>query len=82
MTFTKQLRVQEGIGTLMRCMRGADIPEMNGETSAILILEKLDHARHGAMVLYLANGRAAGQAFPATADEAYTIAKDWKSYSA
>ena len=31
------------------------------------------------MVLYLTNGRAAGQDFPTTADEAYTIAKGWKS---
>ena len=65
--------------TLLRCMRGAGIPEMDGETLAIWFLEKLDQVRHGSMVLYLTNGRAAGQAFPATADEAYTIAKDWKS---
>jgi hypothetical protein len=32
------------------------------------------------MVLYLTNGRAADQAFPATVDEAYTIAKNWKDY--
>ena len=68
--------------TLVRCMRGANIPEMDGETSAIWFLEKLDQVRHGAMVLYLTNGRVAGQAFPATADEAYIIAKDWKSSSA
>ena len=60
-------------------MRGAGIPEMDGETLAIWFLEKLDQVRHGFMVLYLTYGRAAGQAFPATADEAYTIAKDWKS---
>jgi len=34
------------------------------------------------MVLYLGNGMAAGQAFPATVDEAYIIAKGWKSSSA
>ena len=68
--------------TLLRCMRGAGIPEMDGETLAIYFLEKLDQVRHGSMVLYLTNGRAAGQPFPATADEAYTIAKDWKSSSA
>ena len=33
------------------------------------------------MVLYLTNGRAAVHAFPATVDEAYMIAKDWKSSS-
>ncbi len=56
--------------TLLCCMRGAGIPEMDGETLAIWFLEKLDQVRHGSMVLYLTNGRAAGQAFPATADEA------------
>jgi hypothetical protein len=49
---------------------------MDGETLAIWLLEKLDQDRHGSMVLYLTNGRAAGQAFPATADEAYTIANE------
>ena len=34
------------------------------------------------MALYLTNGMDAGQAFPATADEAYIIAKKWKSSSA
>ena len=66
----------------MRRMRGVNIPEMDGKTSAIWFLEKLDQARHGAMVLYLTNGRIAGQTFPATAGEAYIIAKDWKSSSA
>jgi hypothetical protein len=37
--------------TLVQCMLGANIPEMDGETSAIWILEKLDQARHGAMVV-------------------------------
>ncbi len=60
---------------LVRCMREADIPETDGETSAIWFLEKLDQIRHGAMVLHLINGRAAGEGFPATADEAYIIAK-------
>ena len=32
------------------------------------------------MVLYINRDRAAGQAFSATADEAYIIAKDWKSF--
>ena len=64
------------LDTLLRCMRGAGIPEMDGETLAICFLEKLDQVRHGSMVLYLTNGRAAGQAFPATADEDYNIAKD------
>ena len=68
--------------TLLRCMRGAQIPDMDGEASAIWFLEKLDQVWHGAMVLSLTNGRAAGQAFPATADEAYIIAKDWRSSSA
>ena len=31
------------------------------------------------MMLYLTNGRAVGQAFPATSAEAYTVAKYWKS---
>jgi hypothetical protein len=53
--------------TLERCMRGANIPAMDGETSAIWFLEKLDQVRHGAMVLYLTNDRVARQAFPATA---------------
>jgi hypothetical protein len=56
--------------TLVRCMLVADILEMDGETSAIWFLEKLYQVRHGAMVLYLNNGRAVGQAFPATTDEA------------
>ncbi len=73
---------KKGFDTLVRCMRGADIPEMDGETSAICFLEKLYQVRHSAMVLYLTNGRAAGQAFTATADEAYIIAKDWESSSA
>ncbi len=34
------------------------------------------------MVLCLINGIVAGQAFLVTADEAYIIAKDWKSSSA
>jgi hypothetical protein len=34
------------------------------------------------MVLYLTNGRVDGQAFPVTVDEAYIIAKNWKSSSA
>ncbi len=63
-------------------MRQANIMEMDGEPSAIWLLEKLDQARHGAMVLYLTNGMVVGQAFPATADEAYIIVKDWKSLSA
>jgi hypothetical protein len=33
------------------------------------------------MVLYLTDGRAAGQAFPVTADEAYIIANDYKRSS-
>ncbi len=49
---------------------------MDGETSAIWFLEKLDKVRHGAMVLHLTNDRVDGHAFPATADEAYIIAKD------
>jgi hypothetical protein len=48
--------------TLVRCMRGSNIPEMDGQTSAIWFLKKLDQVRHGAMVLYLTNGRVAGQA--------------------
>jgi hypothetical protein len=63
-------------------MRGANIPEIDGETSAIWFLEKLDQVRHGTMVLYLTNGRVAGKAFPAITGEAYIIAKDWKSSSA
>ncbi len=55
---------------------------MDGETLAIYFLEKLEQVRYASMVLYLTNGRAAGQPFPATADEAYTIAKDWKSSTA
>ncbi len=51
------------IVTLVRCMRGANIPGMDGETSAICFLEKLDQNRHGAMLLYLTNGKVAGQAF-------------------
>ncbi len=66
----------------MRCMRRADIPKMDGETSAIWLLEKLYQVRHGAMVLYLTNSKVAGQAFPATADEAYIIGKVGKSFSA
>ncbi len=57
-------------------MRGADIPEMDGGTSAIWFLEKLDQARHGAIMVYLTNGRVVGQAFPAIADEAYIVVKD------
>ena len=56
---------------LVRCMRGTHIPEMNGETSAIWFLEnQLDQDRHGAMMLYLTNGRVIGQAFPETTHEA------------
>ena len=68
--------------TVLRCMRGAQIPDMDGETSTLWFLEKLDQVRHGAIMLSLTNGRAAGQAFPATSDEAYIIAKDWRSSSA
>ncbi len=55
---------------------------MDGKTSANWFLEKLDQVQHRAMVLYLTNGRDAGQTFPVIADEAFIIAKDWKSYSA
>ena len=64
------------LDTSVRCMRDASIPEMDNETSVIWFLKKLYQLRHGAMVLYLTNGRVAGQAFPATTDEAYIIAKD------
>ncbi len=73
---------KEEFDTLVRCMRGANIPEMDGETSTSWFLEKLDQVRHGAMVLYLTNGIVAGQAFPTTAYEAILIAKDWKRFSA
>ncbi len=63
-------------------MRGANIPEVEGEASAIYLLEKLYQVPHGAMMLYLTNVRAARNAFPATIDEAYTILKEWKSFSA
>ena len=66
----------------MRFVRGANIPEIDGKTSAIVFLKKLDQVRHGAIVLYLSNDMLAGQAFPATADEAYIIVKKWKSSSA
>ncbi len=68
--------------TLVRYMRGANIPEMDGETSGICFWENLDQAWHGAMVLYLINNIVAGQAFHATANEAGIIAKVWKSFSA
>ena len=68
--------------TLLRCMRGAGILEMDGETSIIWFLEKLDQDQHGAMVMSLTDRRAAGQAFPVTADEVYIIEKDWRSFSA
>jgi len=55
---------------------------MDGETSAIWFLENLDQVQNGAMVLYLTNGRVAGQASSATADEAYIIAKNRKTSSA
>ncbi len=54
---------------------------MGGKTLAFF-LEKLDQFRHGPMVIYPTNGRDAGQPFPAIADEAYTIAKEWKSFTA
>ncbi len=38
--------------TLVRCMRGAGILEMDGETSAIWFLEKQYQVWRGAMVLY------------------------------
>jgi len=65
--------------TLLRCRRGAKIPEMNGETLAIWSLEKLHQVQHGSMMIFITNGRADGQAFLTTTDEAYTIAKDRKS---
>jgi hypothetical protein len=63
-------------------MRGAEIQEMDTETSVIWFLKKIDQDRHGAMVLHLINDRAAGQVFPATANVAYIIAKNWKRTSA
>jgi hypothetical protein len=72
----------KGFDTLVRSMRGVEILEMDGETSAIWFVEELHQVRHGAMVLYLTNGRADGQALTATVEEAYIIAKHWKSCSA
>ncbi len=68
--------------TLVRCMRGAGISKMNGETSAIWVLEKLDKVQHGVIVYYLTNSSDTEQAFPVTANEAYIIAKDWNISSA
>jgi hypothetical protein len=63
-------------------MRGAGIPEMDGETLANFWGEKLDQVQQGYMMIYLTNGRSAGKPFPATTDEAYTIAKDLKRSTA
>ena len=46
--------------TLMCTIRRSNFPEMYSETSTIWFLEKLDQDRHGAMVIYLTNGMAAG----------------------
>jgi len=67
--------------TLVRCMWGANIPEMVGKTFGIWLLEKQNTFRHCAKTLYITNGITAGQSIPATADEAYIIAKNWKSFS-
>ena len=61
---------QKEFDTLLCCVRGARIPEMDGETLTICFLEKQEQDRHGSMVLYLTNGRDAGQAFTTTVDEA------------
>lgn len=63
----------------LRTLRSVGVPAMAQDRLVIKFLNKLDPARHGAMVAQLENTQRAGGAFPATVEEAYSIAKVWKA---
>jgi len=63
----------------LRTLRSVGVADMAQDRLVIKFLNKLDPARHGAMVAQLENTQRAGGAFPATVEEAYGIAKVWKA---
>jgi hypothetical protein len=67
--------------TQVRALEIAGGQPINPEQLALKFLNKLDQVRHGAMLVQSFNGRSAGGAFPATANDAYVVAKDWRSAS-
>ena len=67
--------------TQVRALEVAGGDPISPEQLALEFLKKLDQVRHGAMLVHLLNGRSAGGAFPSTANDAYIVAKDWRSAS-
>lgn len=63
----------------LRTLQSIGVPAMAQDRLVIRFLNKLDPARHGAMVTQMENTQRAGGAFPATVEEAYAIAKAWKA---
>ena len=51
------------------------------EQLAFTFLEKLNQVRHGDMLVHLLNIRSPGGVFFATANDAFIVAKDWRSVS-
>lgn len=63
----------------LRTLQSVGVVAMPQDRLVIKFLNKLDTARHGAMVTQLENTQRAGGAFPATVEEAYGLAKLWKA---
>ncbi len=65
--------------TQVRALEIAGGLPIEPEQLALKFPKKLDQVRHGAILVQLLNGRSAGGAFLTSANDAYVVAKDWRS---
>lgn len=66
--------------TQLETLASTDATVFSQERLALKFLKKLDPVRHGRMVSQLNNNQMAGMpGFPTTVQQAYNLAKDWKS---